>query len=194
MRTSLVLSIALGASLALPALAAAKGPSAATITGPGISGAKQLKGYSEGGPDSPLGALTMDGGFFAQAFAEVPDPTRSSRPPGTLGLRYSITYVVPGPNGGHSTLRQDFYPYARPAPLTYMKAGQTFWAGARTHGGWFVAARSLPRKLGLSTRPPTAGGTHLLRWLGLGAGVFVLVAALGLLVARLRPRARPASA
>lgn len=193
MRTSLVLSVALLGSLAFPALAAAKGPTAATITGPGISGARQLKGYSEGGPSSPLGALTTDGGFFAQAFAEVPDPTHSTRPEGSLGPRYGIGYVVPGPNGGNSVLHQDFYPYARPAPLTYMKPGQTFWSGAKTHGGWFVAQRSLPGRLGLPPHPPAATGTHARRWLGIGGGALVLLVAAGLL-GRRRPRAKPVSA
>lgn len=194
MRTSFVLTIALSASLAFPALGAAKGPASATMSGPGISGATHLNGYSEGGPGSPLGALTMDGGFFAQAFAEVPDPTHGARPQGSLGPRYGIAYVVPGPNGGHFVLRQDFYPYASPAPLTYMKPGQAFWSGAKTHGGWFVAARSLPQKLGLPAQPPSAGGTNLWRWSGIVGGVLVLGASLGLLILRSRPRAKPVSA
>jgi hypothetical protein len=164
------------------------------MSGPGISGAKHLNGYSEGGPGSPLGALSMDGGFFPQAFVEVPDPTHSARPQGSLGPRYGIAYVVPGPNGGHFVLRQDFYPYASPAPLTYMKPGQAFWSGAKTHGGWFVAARSLPQKLGLPAQPPSARGTDLWRWSGIAGGVLVLGAALGLLILRARPLAKPVSA
>ncbi|MFL5958645.1 MAG: hypothetical protein ACJ75G_00045 [Gaiellaceae bacterium] len=193
MRTSLVLTIALGASLAFPSFAGAKGPASATMSGPGISGIRHLTGDSEAGPGSPLGALTMTGGFFPQVFAGVPDPTRSTRPQGNLGPRYSVTYVMPGPNGD-SLLRQDFYPYARPAPLTYMKPGQTFWGGQRTHGGWFTVESSLPRKLGLPAQPPTSGGTDIWRWSGLGGGALVLAAAIGLLIFRLRPRAKPVSA
>jgi hypothetical protein len=192
MRISLILTIALLA-LAFPALGAAKGPDAATMSGPGISG-KHFGGNSEGDPSSPLGTLTMKGGFFAQVFAEVPDPTHASRPQGTLGPRYTVTYYVPGPNGGRSVLSQDFYPYASPAPLTYMKPNQQFWNGNRTHGGWFIAESSLPHELGLPAQPPTSSGTNYWRWTGIGGGVLVLAAAAVLLRLRLRPRARPVSA
>jgi hypothetical protein len=195
MRTSLVVTIGLLASLALPALAAAKGPTAATMSGPGISGTRHLGGNSEGGTGTPLGALTMGGGFFPQAFGQVPDPTLTTRPQGSLGPRYGIKYQLPGPSED-ATLRQDFYPYARPAPLTYMKPGQTFWDGQRTHGGWFTADRSLPRTLGLPAQPPASGssGRHVLQWSAAGGGALVLGAAICLLVLRLRPRAKPVSA
>lgn len=193
MRTSLVLTTALLASLALPSLAAAKGPAAATMSGPGIS-AKHFTGDSEGGTGSPLGALTMDGGFFQQTFGQVPDPTLARQPKGSLGPRYRITYDVPGPSGGRSVLQQDFYPYAGPGPLTYMRPDQKFWSGVRTHGGWFIAKTSLPRLLGLPAQPPTSGGTHVWRWVGIAGGILVLAAALGLLLLRLRPRAKPVSA
>jgi hypothetical protein len=193
MRTSLALTIAFLASLALPALAAAKGPTAATMSGPGITGTRPFGGDSEGGTGSPLGALTMGGGFFPQVFGQAPDPTLTARPEGDLGPRYEIAYRVPGP-GESSTLRQDFYPYARPVPLTYMKPGQTFWDGQRTHGGWFRADSSLRRQLGLPAQPPAAAthGTHVVRWSAVGAAL-LLGAAVCLLVLRRRPRARPAS-
>jgi hypothetical protein len=203
MRTSLVLTIALLAALAFPALAAAKGPTAATISGPGISGARHLGGQSEGGTGSPLEALTMRGGFFQQVFGQQPDPTRTTRPQGNLGPRYVITYKLPGPSN-NATLRQDFYPYATPAPLTHMKPAQKFWGGQRTHGGWFTADRSLPRKLGLPAQPPRSRstqptskshGTRVVQWSAVGAGgVLVLGAVIGLLVLRLRQRAKPVSA
>jgi hypothetical protein len=195
MRTSLALTIALLASLALPSLAAAKGPTAATMSGPGISGARHLSGDSEGGTGTPFGALTMAGGFFPQVYGQAPDPTLTARPQGTLGPRYRVTYVLPGPNGD-AVLRQDFYPYARPAPLTYMKPGQTFWDGQLTHGGWFIADRSLTRKLGLPAQPPASrsSGTHLWRWLGVGVGALVLCATIGVLVLRRRPHTKPVSA
>jgi hypothetical protein len=200
MRTSLALTIALLGALALPALAAAKGPTTASMSGPGISGARQFGGNSEGGTGTPLGALAMGGGFFPQAFGQQPDPTLATRPRGTLGPRYRITYKVPGPSES-STLHQDFYPYARPAPLTYMKPGQSFWGTQRTHGGWFVADRSLKRKLGLPAQPPASqppvsrsSGTHVVRWSVVGGGALVLGAAVVLLALRLRPRGKPVSA
>jgi hypothetical protein len=193
MRTSLALTIALFASLAFPALAGAKGPSSATMSGPGISGVRHFHGFSEGGTGTPLGALSIDGGFFQQAFGQIPDPTRTTRPEGTLGPRYRIAYVVPGP-GGNSVLHQDYYPYAKPAPLTFMEPGQTFWGGQRTHGGWFTARSSLTRRLGLPAQPPASNGTDVWRWSGIGAGILVFGAAIGLLLLRLRPRAKPLSA
>lgn len=198
MRTSLALTIALLASLGLPSLAAAKGPAAATLSGPGLNGTRHIGGNSEGQTSTPLGALTMRGGFFEQVFGGDPfgesNSTRAHRPQGNLGPRYRIAYKMPGPGGG-ATLRQDFYPYATLAPLTYMKPGQRFWGGQRTLGGWFTADRSLLRKLGLPARPPGSSGSgHLWRWSGVGSGAFVLVAGIGLLFLRRRPRARPVSA
>ena len=205
MRISLILTIALLTSLALPSLVAAKGPATATIRGPGISGIRHLSGDSEGGPGSRLGALTMEGGFFPEVFGQVPDPTRASRPQGNLGPRYSIRYEMPGPSGG-AFLRQDFYPYASPAPLTYMKPGQTFWGGQRTHGGWFTADSSLPRKLGLPAQapaararprrqPPASSGTHPWPWSGVGGGAALVLGAIFVLLVlrRRRPRAKPVS-
>lgn len=202
MRTSLILTLALVAALAFPSLGAAKGPTAATMQGPGIGGANHLGGNSEGGTGTPLGALTIGGGFFPQAFGQVPDPTLVEQPAGNLGPRYRITYKLPGSNVP-AVLHQDFYPYARPAPLTYMKPGQTFWDGQLTHGGWFVAATSLRGKLGLPPQPPAtsshkssdkSSGTHLWRWSGIGAGALVLCAAAAFLLLRRRPHAKPVSA
>jgi hypothetical protein len=195
MRTPLALAIALLASLAWPALAAAKGPTAATMSGPGINGSRHFGGDSEGGTGTPLGALTIGGGFFPQAFGQQPDPTLAARPEGDLGPRYEITYKLPG-QGESATLRQDYYPYAKPVPLTHMKPGQTFWDGQRAHGGWFRADSSLRRQLGLPAQPPTAtsSGTHVVRWSAVAGAALLLGAVICLLVLRLRPRARPASA
>ena len=194
MRTSLALTVTLLALLVFPSLAAAKGPAKASMSGPGI-GIKHLTGNSEGGPGTALGALTMQGGFFQQVFGQEPDPTLTGQPAGDLGARYRITYNVPGPKGS-SVLHQDFYPYAKPAPLTYMAPGQTFWGGQKTHGGWFVTDRSLRGRLGLPATPPSSksSGTHVWRWSGVGAGVLVLGAAVLLLVLRRRPHAKPVSA
>jgi len=70
MRRPLLLAAALTALLLFPAAAAAKGPSAASVTGPGLRHAVTIEGYGEGGNDTALGILVSDGGFFSQAFAE----------------------------------------------------------------------------------------------------------------------------
>jgi len=141
-------------ALALPALAAAKGPVSASIAGPGLDRALAIRGDGEG-PGTALGTLADASGYFPQMFDRSPDPTLASRPTGTLGLRYTVVYVVPGPNDIRSRVVQHIYPYAKPVALTYMKPGQSFWDGKRTHGGWFRASPALKKMLvraGLPTR------------------------------------------
>src|SRR4029077_4145446 len=119
------------AALAVTAPAAAKGPSTASVTGPGLDHALPVKGQGEMGSGTPLGSLVMLGGFFPQVFLESPDPTTRTRPAGDLGPRYRVVYRVPGPNGT-STLVQDVYPYAE-TPVTYIRPGERFWGSNRTH-------------------------------------------------------------
>jgi hypothetical protein len=133
-------------ALLLPALAAAKGPVSASISGPGLDRSLAVRGDGET-PGNPLGTLTMAGGFFAQMFGQTPDPTLKVRPAGTLGPRYTVVYVVPGPNSIQSRVVQYVYPYAKPVPVTYLKPGQVFWNNRKAHGGWFRAAPALKRTL-----------------------------------------------
>jgi hypothetical protein len=144
-------------ALALPALAAAKGPAGATISGPGLDRALTIGGNGEI-PGTALGTVTNASGFFPQVFGQSPDPTLVSRPSGSLGPRYRIVYLVPGPNGSTSRIAQLVYPYAKPVAVTYMKPGQPFWEGERTHGGWYRATAGLKRMLvraGLPGRAPS---------------------------------------
>jgi hypothetical protein len=127
------------AALALPTAAAAKGPSAASIDGPGTGGGINISGDGESG-GTPLGDLTQYGGFFAATFGQQPDPMLASRPKGDLGPKYTITYTVPGPNNEVDKLKQDIYPYAPGGPVTYMEPGQRFFGTEQTRGGWFKAA------------------------------------------------------
>jgi hypothetical protein len=144
------------AALALPALAAAKGPSSALITGPSAPRALAMTGDGES-PGSLRGSLVNAGGWFAQVFGQTPDPTLKGQPKATLGPRYKAVYVVPGPHGTTSRIVQLIYPYAKPVPLTYMRAGQRVWEGQTTYGGWFRATKSLKQVLvraGLPARTP----------------------------------------
>ena len=143
-------------ALVLPALAAAKGPVAASISGPGLDTSIKVRGDGEA-PGSALGHLAMSSGFFAQMFGQTPDPTVQTRPSGSLGPRYKVVYVVPGPNNDASRVVQYVYPYAKPVALSYMKPGLQFWGTERTHGGWYRATPGLKRMLvraGLSARAP----------------------------------------
>jgi hypothetical protein len=144
------------AALALPAVATAKGPVSASISGPALARTLAMTGNGEM-PGTPLGTLTTAGGFFAQVFGQTPDPTLVSRPKGTLGPRYTVVYVVPGPNNVESRIVQLVYPYAKPFPLTYMRPGQRYWDARQAHGGWFRATAGLRQVLvraGLPTRMP----------------------------------------
>jgi hypothetical protein len=152
-----LLPLAAALALLAPGAAAAKGPSAATISGPGLRHAIAINGYGEGDPTSPLGILVTDGGFFPQVFGQTPDRTFRAMPSGRLGARYTVVYKVPGPDGV-STLRQQLYPYAKRGPVTYMRAGQTFWDINSTHGGWYRGSTRLKQmlvKAGLPARAPT---------------------------------------
>ena len=149
------LAAAVLVALALPALAAAKGPVGASISGPGLERALSVRGDGEG-PGTALGNLTMASGFFAQTFGQTPDPTLRTRPAGTLGARYRVAYTVPGPNGSDSRIVQLVYPYAKPVALSYMRAGQPFFDGDRTYGGRVRASKELRRMLvraGLPAKP-----------------------------------------
>ncbi len=187
MRRSLLLATAgTLAALVATAPAAAKGPSTASLTGPGLGNAVAIDGDGEMGAGTPLGSLVELGGFFPQMFLETPDPTVRARPTGELGPRYRVVYRVPGPHGV-STLVQDVYPYAT-TPATHMSAGQRFWGSSRTHGGWFVSGPGLKAMLvaaGLPESPPVPGGSFPWTWTGAGAGAF---AAILLLVVMLRRR------
>jgi hypothetical protein len=202
----LILTLAV-ASLVLPAAALAKGPSAATIDGPGAGGGIAFDGDGHSGP---LGQLTLHAGFFPAAFSQEPDPMLAARPRGDLGPRYTITYTVPGGSNEAFTLRQDVYPHAQPSPVTYMAPGQAIY-DSETRGGWFQAGPELRKTLvsaGLPASAPraVAAGSSPARSSNANAegssfpttaAVSVLVVVLLLVGAAallLRRRARPAAA
>jgi hypothetical protein len=178
MRRLLVLAtFAVLAALAATAPAAAKGPSTASITGPGLDHALPVKGEGESGIGTPLGSLVELGGFFPQVFAQIPDSTTGPQPTANLGPRYEVVYRVPGPSGT-STIVQDVYPYATPSPVTYVRPGQRFWTGNRTHGGWFVSSDELRTalvKAGLPESPPASTGGESFPWGWTGAGALAVV-------------------
>ena len=184
-------------ALATPGTALAKGASKAEVDGPGIGKALVLGGGEDMG--TPAGRLAQAAGFFAAAFCcEEPDPMLDARPKGDLGPKYTITWTMPGPNGGADSLRQDVYPYAE-QPVTYMAAGQTFFESMKTRGGWFMADPSIKQTLveaGLPTAPPSAaaddGGRSFPTTLVAVLGVALALAAGSVLL--VRRRARPAAA
>lgn len=191
-RVLLILSIA---ALALPTTALGKGPSGASIDGPG-GGNITFTGDGESGGTS-LGNLTEQAGFFPATFGQEPDPMLASRPRSDLGPKYTIIYTVPGPNNELDRLHQDVYPYAAGGPVTYMKPGQKFFGTQRTRGGWFQGDAQLKETLvaaGLPARAPSASSgtiTSSTTFVGLTAIALFLVAATAVVIRR---RERPATA
>lgn len=136
------MAVGLALSLGYAGDALAKGPDAATITGPGLTRPLALN-YRVPALRQTLGRLTGDGGFFRQARG----PRLSLvRPAGDLGPRYVVVYRVPGP-GGNSWLRQSLYPYAPEGAITNMTPGQRFWGTWRTRGGWSSSSPALTAAL-----------------------------------------------
>jgi hypothetical protein len=153
MKRFIVLLVALGA-LVVAGSAAAKGPSEAKITGPGLSSALTIKGVGEGDTSTNLGLLVNDAGFFPQTFGQSPSPLLRAQPQ-NLGPRYTVTYTVPGPT--ISTLEQELYPYAAGGPASFMRPGQKFWDTQSTVGGWYRGTAQLKAMLvraGLPVSPP----------------------------------------
>jgi hypothetical protein len=125
----------------LPAAALGKGASQAEIIGPGLTDPIVLAGEGQAGGER-LMRIAEAAGFFAATFGQSPDPMLDTRPTGSLGPRYRITYLMPGPNNELDQIRQDLYPYAEPAPVSYTPPNQPFFGTEQTRGGWYVASTS----------------------------------------------------
>jgi hypothetical protein len=194
-RTVVLVAIA---ALVLPAAAGAKGPSGASIDGPGAGGGIDITGTMQ--PGSQLGDLTTWSGFFQAVFRQTPDPMLDSRPEGDLGPKYEVTYTVPGPNGETWTIKQDLYPYVKRGPVTYMKPGQDIFESNGTRGGWYLAEIALKDLLvdaGLPATPPGKTSDDDAAAVSSGTALLLAAAAALLLLGSaflLRRRARPAAA
>jgi hypothetical protein len=182
-------------ALALPVAALAKGPTGASISGPGSGGGLNITGNGESG-GTPLGDVTEQAGFFPAAYGQEPNPMLPARPQGDLGPKYTINYDVPDGEGPVFHIQQDVYPYANP-PATYMKPGQQIF-DMETHGGWFQADPQLKNTLVSAGLPATAPSASTGGSSSFPTGlVGVLLAALLLAAATtvaVRRRARPVTA
>jgi hypothetical protein len=185
----LTLAVSAVAALLVPALAAAKEPAQASISGPGFQ--KTLKAApGQHFSGTPLAALTEQSGFFPSAVGQTPNPMLAGRPAGRLGPRYTIVWVVPGPPGNTThRVRQDLYPYAPGGAVTYTRPGQPIF-DSTTRGGWYqnYELKSTLVRLGLTVRAPRSSGTNYALLAGLGIpGALVLLGA-GVVVGRRRRR------
>ena len=176
-----LLFVLCAAALLAPA-ALAKGPSEASIKGPGLSKAITFKGMDD------ASRLTEYAGVFPAVFGQTPSPMLKGRPAGKLGPKYTIRYVVPGGNSQTFHLSQDLYPYAVAGAVTYMKPGQPIF-GARTTGGWYPAGAALKELLVRAGLPRASSGTNLALVAGIGIPGALALAGAALLVARRRSRA-----
>ena len=189
----LVLTLAI-AALVLPATALGKGPTVASLDGPG-TGDITFKGYGESSGTS-LGELTEQTGFFPAVFSPEPNPMVASHPKGDLGPKYTITYTVPNGSDVDDMIRQDVYPYAKPSPVTYTAPGQKIF-DRQTRGGWFQADARLKETLlsaGLPARAPaisSGDASFPIHLVGLLAAALLLATATAFVVRR---RTRPAPA
>jgi hypothetical protein len=177
-----LLFVLFAAALLAPT-ALAKGPSEASITGPGLSKPISFKGMGD------ASKLTEYAGVFPAAFGQSPDPMLKGRPTGKLGPKYTIRYVVPGPYSKTFRLSQDLYPYARAGAVTYMKPGQAIF-DSKTIGGWYPAGAALKELLVRAGLPKSAprgsSGTNLALVAGIGIPGALVLAGAALLVARRR--------
>lgn len=191
MKRVVLISFALALLMAFaPGAALGKGASEASITGPGLSNPISLAGEGQPGGEQ-LMHIAEHAGFFPAVFVQSPDPMLDERPSGALGPKYTITYVMPGPNGEEDTVIQGLYPYAEPAPVTYVEAGQRFWTTEQTRGGWFIATPLLQSMLvdaGLPRNAPVADDRSEFPWRAASAlmAALVLLALGGLAVLVIR--------
>jgi hypothetical protein len=132
-------------TLALPPSALAKGPSAASITGPGLT---TIRIAGAEGSTTRFWRFVEAAGFFEAAYGPRLPRTK---PEGDFGLRYTITWKVPSSN----KLYQDVYPYARPYPVTFMSPEQRIY-DSQVKGGWFVGGVKLKKALALIGVPTEA--------------------------------------
>jgi hypothetical protein len=160
------MSIAAAMTLATPAFA--KGPSQASITGPGLGRAVVVSGNGEPGEQGRLANLAEQTGLFTVMFGagasiSGPAPARLHSPPpkASLGPRYTLVYTVPGvtprPGQQFGRVRQDLYPGAAGGPLIYTPPGQQGFGGPLTVTGWLRGRPQLTRTLAQLGVPPPPG-------------------------------------
>ena len=184
-------------ALAVPGAAFGKGPSAATMDGPGSGGGITFTSGDERNGPTQLGQLVEQTGLYPALFREeqMPDPMLESRPKDDLGPKHTITWTVPTSSTDAIKVRQDVYPYAKPAPVTYMEPGQKIF-DSETQGGWFQAGPELKDTLVSAGLPATvsagdSGRSFPTGIVGLLAATLVLAAATTVVFRR---RTRPATA
>jgi hypothetical protein len=151
----IALAVAVLCALALPAAALAKGPTEASIRGPGLATPLRLTWPADGRSDSPMEALVNGAGIMQVVFGTQPRRILRRPPTARLGRRYVVRYLFPRPSGPGDIVRQDLYPFAKGGPVTYTPPGQRIYGTRRALGGWFRASVRLRRALVAAGLPRT---------------------------------------
>ena len=173
--TALAAGLSVAAAICMATSALAKGPSQASITGPGLVRAVVVSGNGEPGEQDTLAALAGQTGLFTVLFgpgASVPNQTsaslRTPPPKATLGPRYTVTYTVPGitpkPGEQYGRVRQDLYPSAAGGPVIYTPPGQDGFGMPLQVTGWLRGGPQLTRtlaQLGVPLRPGTRAAPQI---------------------------------
>jgi hypothetical protein len=161
------MSVTAAISLATPALA--KGPSQASISGPGLARTIVVSGEGEPGQQGTLAVLAGQTGLFTALFGtditgipQTPTSLRTPPPKASLGPRYTVSYTVPGvtpqPGEQFGRIIQDLYPDAAGGPVIYTPPGQDGFSRPLQVTGWLRAGPPLTRtlaQLGVPPRPVT---------------------------------------
>jgi len=173
--TALAAGMSLAAAITLATPALAKGPSQASITGPGLVHAIAVSGNGEPGMQDPLAALAGQTGLFIVLFGadasvsgQASAPLRTAPPKASLGAQYTIIYTVPGvipqPGEQDGRIRQYLYPNAVGGPVTYTPPGQDGFGGPLAVTGWLRTGPGLTRtlaRLGVPSRPRTQAAPRI---------------------------------
>jgi hypothetical protein len=210
--TALAAGVSIAAAITLATPALAKGPSQASITGPGLAHPIVVSGNGEPGQQGRLGNLAMETGLFTAMFgpgvtvgSQAPVQPRTPPRPASLGPRYTIIYTVPGvtprPGQQFGQIRQYLYPWAAGGPATYTPPGQQGFGGALLSvTGWLRATSPLTgtlAQLGIRPRAATQAaqqpGSRTPAWLVAAAAVIAAAALTGAAL-WLRRRGRAAAA
>ena len=147
MKTRMLLVIGVAAAvLAIPTAAFAKGPTIATITGPGIKGGRvTLRGMGEPGSGAKLGDLAEQSGLFSAMFGGASDGhILPVKPTAALGAHYVVVYTIPNGEPTSARVTMDLYPYAPGGPVSYTRSGPPVFSGQSPLAGqWFQGPADL---------------------------------------------------
>jgi hypothetical protein len=141
-RAALVLAAVTVLVVVLAVPAAAKGPTGATITGPGIDDPIVIEGFGERGAGGNFSALVEAAGFWVLiggVEALGPGEVLDGPPSGDLGPMYLVAWHL-----GDDTAEAEVYLEASGGPVVHVVPDNIVEFGISAPGGWFAASSSLP--------------------------------------------------